>query len=123
MPVEIGLYSEMPSKFFGSGTASSLRPSASLVFLALCEHANRNESNTFKASDRALASETGLGTRTICDARKRLIEHGLISCSRENGQSFNYTIPSLSLKWIPLAQRPRLKRKPRALHASRAVSP
>lgn len=123
MPVEIGLYSEMPSKFFGSGTAASLGPSASLVFLALCEHANRNESNTFKASDRALASETGLGTRTIFDARKRLIEHGLISCSRENGQSFSYTIPSLSLKWIPLAQRPRLKRRPRALHASQTVSP
>jgi hypothetical protein len=123
MPVEIGPFSKVPSKFFGSGTASSLGASASLVFLALCEHANRNSSNTFKASDRALASETGLGTRTICDARKRLIEHDLISCSRENGQSFNYTIPTQSLEWVPLKQRLRAKRKPRAIHALRAAVP
>jgi hypothetical protein len=123
MPVEIGPYSKMPSKFFGSGTASKVGPSASLVFLALCEHANRDESNTFKASDKALASETGLGARTICDARKSLREHNLISVSRTEGQRYSYTIPKLSLQWIPLAERPRLKRKPRALHALRADIP
>lgn len=123
MPVDIGLYTAIPSKFFGSGTAASLGYSASLVFLALCEHANRNESNTFKASDKALASETGYGPRTICDARKTLIERGLICCTRPEGQSFNYTIPALSLKWVPLAERPRQKRKPRALHALKAGIP
>jgi len=123
MQVEIGPYSKMPSKFFGSGTASRLGASASLVFLALCEHANRDGSNTFKASDRALASETGLGPRTICNARKKLIESSLISCIRENGQSFTYTILAQALKWTPLNERLRPKKKPRAIHASRAVSP
>lgn len=123
MPVEIGLYTQIPSKLFGSGTAARIGPSASLVFVALCEHANRDESNTFKASDRALASETGLGHRTICDARKRLGEHGLISFSRREGESYTYTIPKVSLEWIPLADRPRQKRKPRALHALRTGTP
>lgn len=123
MSVEIGLYTEIPSKFFGSGTAARLGPTASLVFLALCEHANRHESNTFKASDKALAADTGYGPRTICDARKRLIEHGLISCMRPEGQSFEYTIPAFTLKWKPLAQRLRAKRKPRALHSSTVPKP
>ena len=123
MPVEIGPYSKIPSKFFGSGTAANLKPSAALLFLALCEQANRHNSNTFKASDKALASETGLGTRTICDARKRLAERGLITCSRQMGQSYEYTIPKLSLQWVPLAERLRPKQKPRANHASLAAQP
>ncbi len=121
--VDLGPYTQIPNKFFGSGTAANLGSSASLVYLALCEHANRESSNTFKASDRALASETGLGTRTICDARKRLCERGLISLSRPEGQSYSYTICKLSLEWLPLAQRPRPKRKPRANHSQRANSP
>ena len=116
--VDVGPYTKIPNKFFGSGTAAKLGCSASLVFLALCEHANRESSNTFKASDRALASETGLGTRTICDARKRLQEYGLISTSRPEGQSYSYTLPKLSLRWVPLVERPRNKRKPRAIYAN-----
>jgi hypothetical protein len=117
--VEIGRYSKMPRMFFGSGKASSLGPSAALVFLALCEHANRNNSNTFKASDRALASDTGLGTRTICDARKRLEEFALISCSAQKGQSFVYTLLNYLFEWIRLEERPRKRRKPRANQANR----
>jgi|ERR1035437_5572652 hypothetical protein len=120
--VDIGPYSKIPNKFFGSGTAAKLGKTASLLFLALCEHANRVSSNTFKVSDRALASETGLGTRTICDARKRLNEYGLISNSRSEGQSYNYTLPKLLLQWVPLEKRPRIKRKPRAIYAQRTGS-
>jgi len=97
---------------------ATVGPPASLVFLALCEHANRHESNTFKASDKALASETGYSPRTICDARKRLAERGLISCSRKEGQSYSYTLPACSFDWVRLEERHRQKRKPRALHAS-----
>lgn len=121
MPVEIGGFTKIPNKFFGSGTARMLKPSASLLYVALCEHANRDGKNTFKTSDNALASETTLSTRTICDARKRLIEKGLISCTREKGQSYFYTILSPSLKWVPLAERRRVKLKPRALHAPRTA--
>jgi hypothetical protein len=123
MTVEIGPYSKMPNKFFSSGTASTLGPAASLVLLALCEHANRDGENTFKASDKALASETGYSPRKICDARKRLIELGLISCSRQEGQGFEYTLPPYSFNWVRLENRLRRKRKPRALYSSRAAPP
>ncbi|MGB9152018.1 MAG: hypothetical protein WCD70_02910 [Alphaproteobacteria bacterium] len=122
MTVEIGPFFKMPNKFFGSGTAQKLGPSGSLLFTALHEHANREGANTFKASDKALASETTLSTRTICDARKKLVENNLIACSRENGQSFTYTLSPLTLEWLPLADRPRLKRRPRAIHAARMAT-
>jgi hypothetical protein len=119
---ELGPWSKIPSKFFGSGTAAILGPSASLCYLGLCEHANRNSSNEFKASDRALASETGLSTRTICNARKRLIEKRLICCERGNGESFTYTLLKQAFKWVSLAERPRQKRRPRSIHALRSTS-
>jgi hypothetical protein len=123
MPVEIGPFSKMPSKFFGSSMAASLGPAASLFFLALCEHANRHEENQFKASDRALASETGYSPRKICDARKRLTERGLIFCSRQEGRSFEYTLPVYSFNWVKLENRLRKKHKARALYGSRAAIP
>ena len=123
MPVEIGPYSKIPCKFFSSGMASNLGPAASLVFLALCEHANRHGDNSFKASDKALASETGYSPRKICDARKRLIERRLISCSRQEGQSYVYTLTSYSFIWVQLEDRLRKKRKPRAISALRASQP
>ena len=118
--VELGPYTKIPNRFFGSGLAQRLGPSASLLYLALCEHANRESNNTFKGcSDKALASETGLSPRTLCDARKRLLENELISCSREKGQSFTYALFPLPIKWVRLEDRLRKKQKPRALHAAR----
>jgi hypothetical protein len=115
--VDIGPYTQIPNRFFGSGMAARLGPSAGYIYIALCEHANRTSSVTFKASDKALASETTIAPRTICNARKKLIEYGLISCKREKGQSHIYTLLKPSWEWMPLKERHRRKLKPRALHA------
>ena len=117
--VDIGLWAKFPNKFFGSGMARKVGASASVLYFALCENANREPSNTFKASDKALASETDLSPRTIRDARIKLIENGLISCSREPGQSFIYTLLHQKLQWLKRSERPRQKLKPRALAAAR----
>jgi hypothetical protein len=117
--VDIGPYTQIPNRFFGSGMAARLGPSAAFIYLALCDHANRNSSMSFKASDKALASETTIAPRTICNARKKLTEYGLISWKREKGQSYVYTLLKPSWEWKPLKERPRRKLKPRALHAFR----
>jgi hypothetical protein len=122
MPVEIGNFSKMPNQFFGSGCAAKLGPSPTVLFLALCEQANRNSANSFAVSDRALASDTGLGPRTICDARKCLLEEGLISCLRIKGRSFTYTLPKYEFRWTGIKDRPRGKRRPRALTSARIAS-
>jgi hypothetical protein len=120
--VDIGYFSEMPRYFFGSGCAAKLGTSTSLLFLALCEHANRNSSNSFAVSDLALASDTGLAPRTICEARKRLIEERLISCVRESGRSFTYTLSKYEFRWVGMKERPRMKRRARALHSMQPVT-
>lgn len=116
--VDIGQYTKIPNRFFSSGMAARLGPSAGYLYIALCDHANRHSSNSFKASDKALASDTSLASRTICDLRKKLTEYGIISWTREKGQSHVYTLLKPSLEWKPLKERHRRILKPRALHAS-----
>ena len=119
-PLDIGWWTKIPNKFFSSGMACKVGPSASLLYLALCENANRPQppTNTFKASDKALASETGLSPRTLRDVRIKLVENGLIDYRREPGQCYTYVLLPQKLKWIKLAERPRQKRKPRAMAVS-----
>ena len=118
----IGPFAKVPNRYFGSGMARKVGPSASLLYFALCEIANRDRdhTNTFKGSDKALASETGLSPRTIRNVRIKLLENGLVECRRENGQSYTYTLLPQELPWVPRADRPRQKRKPRAMAARRA---
>jgi len=119
--VNIGPFTQIPNRLFSSGMASTLKPSATLLYVALCDHANRHGNNTFKASDKALASDTTLSPRTICDARKKLIENELITCTREEGQSYVYTLPVPSLRWVPMAERPRTQLQPRAYYARKTT--
>ena len=120
--VDIGLFARFPNTFFGSGMARKLGPSASILYFALCENANRNRvpSNTFKASDKSLASETGLGPRTIRNIRTKLYENRLVEYSREPGERYTYTLLRQELKWLTRSERPRLKRRPRGNAALRA---
>ncbi len=67
--IQIGAFSKIPNKFFGSGTAARIGPSASIMFLALFEVANRKGASSFSISDRTLAADTGVATRTIVEAR------------------------------------------------------
>lgn len=120
MSVDIGPYTQIPNKLFGSGTAAILGPSATLLWVALCEHANRNSENTFSVSDKSLASDTTLSPRTICDARKVLRERGFLKAERQKGTSYSYTLLPCKLGWVPVKERLREKRKPRALHAKRS---
>lgn len=113
MPVRIGHFARFPNRFFGSGLAAKLGQSAALIYLCLCDHANREGDNTFRVSDRALAADTGIAQRTIINARKALIERDLIDCTRDPGRSYQYTVKTPSLNWKPQKERGRVKGKPR----------
>lgn len=122
MPVDIGpAFCKFPNKLFGSGVAAELGHVAALVYLALCECANRefpHSSNTFTVSDRSIAADTGYCPRLISSARRKLIAVGLVSCQREKGCSFVYTLIPQTFRSIPRKQRLRPKKKPRALHGT-----
>lgn len=115
--VEIGRFTMLPRMLFGSGMAAKLGQSATLLYVALWEHANRNSGNTFKASDSALASDTGLAPRTISGLRQKLLDNGLVEVSRKPGQSSLYTLLPQAFEWMQVDLRPRRKRNPRAYGA------
>jgi hypothetical protein len=117
--VEVGPWFKVPKGVFRGGTAGSMGPHATAVYVALCEHANRKSSNTFSVSDKALASDTGVAERTIREIRTALVEQELITCSRGKGQSYTYVLSAVPIDWVPIKSRPRRKRKPRALQAAR----
>jgi len=121
--LDIGLFARFPNKFFGSGLARKIGPSASVLYLALCETANRGNgrNNIFTARDKSLAWETGLSPRTIRNLRAKLIENGLVKLSQEPGQNYTYTLLRQELKWFKNAERPpRQKQRPRGMAARRA---
>ena len=64
MPVDIGLaFCKFPNRLFASGTAAKVGRVAALLYLALCECANREfpyASNTFSVSDGFAGSRHGL---------------------------------------------------------------
>jgi DNA-binding transcriptional MocR family regulator len=94
--------------------AADLGPTAALLYLALCDHANRAGGNKFKVSDRALAADTGIAERTILEARKAILARGLITYERQPGKSHEYTLIIPTLTWKAQKERPRQKKKPRA---------
>jgi len=112
-PDDIGPFTKIPNKLFSSGLASQLGSSATLVYVALCEHYNRDSENEFVASNKALASETGLSDGTINNARTKLVAAGLVQCSRGKGRSFTYSILRQNLSWKSLDSRLRVKLRPR----------
>lgn len=116
--VDLGPFTKIPNKLFGSGKAAALGPSATLLYVALCEQANRAANTVFSISDRSLAADTGLAARTICDARKRLQEQKMLSVTRQNGRSYSYSLFKCDLLWIQRTERQRPTRKPRAKYAT-----
>jgi hypothetical protein len=121
VPVDVGPYFMVPKAFFQSGRAARVGPSGIAIYTKLCEHANRKGQNTFRVSDKALADEAGVAERTIRDIRTKLEAEGLITRQREAGQSYTYTILRLPSEWVPTEDRPRKKRKQRAIHATRSA--
>lgn len=122
-PFDIGQFARFPNRFFGSGMARKLGSSAIVLYIALCEHANRSResSNTFEARDRDLAWETDLSPRTFRNARIKLLENDLVVYRHDPGQKYTYTLLRPELKWFKVAERlPRQKRKPRGMAAARA---
>lgn len=119
---DVGPYFRVPKGLFQNGIAPRLGASAVTVYAALCEHANRKGANVFSVGDRSLAADTGMGPRTIRDIRTKLRSEGLVSFVREAGNSYTYTLVPVQLAWVPVEDRPRQPKKPRALHAPKPVA-
>jgi hypothetical protein len=77
---------------FRSGLWAKLRPGAKDLYLFLMEESERLCTREITATDEQVRNMVGAASRTLCDARKKLQEHGLIWHKRTQGNKYKYSI-------------------------------
>ncbi|MGH9523019.1 MAG: hypothetical protein ACRD3E_10855 [Terriglobales bacterium] len=89
----------MLDKFFGvhpeiirSGVWKNLKPGAKDLFIYLMAESERCCTRELRRSDAQISATVGAAARTLCDARKKLGEFGLIAYRRGEGNKFTYVI-------------------------------
>jgi hypothetical protein len=89
-----------------SGLWASLRPGEKDLYVYLMEESERFCTLVLKRTDAEIQAAVGTASRTLCNARKRLQEHGLIECRSGDGNKYTYTIcDPVTHKPYPGAQR------------------
>src|SRR5271165_5794700 len=89
----------MLDSFFGlhphvvrSGLWAKMKPGEKDLYVYLMVESERCRTRLIKATDAAIQSLVGAAPRTLCNARKKLREYGLILYKAEQGNRYAYTI-------------------------------
>lgn len=89
----------MLNSFFGlhpyvvrSGLWARMKPGEKDLYVYLMEESERHRTRIIKATDAAIHELVGVAPRTLCNARKKLREYGLILYKAERGKRYAYTI-------------------------------
>ena len=89
----------MLDKFFGvhpfvirTGLWSRMNPGEQSLYIYLMVESERCCTREMKRSDHEITSLVGVAGRTLCNARKKLQEYGLVVCRRGEGNKYTYTI-------------------------------
>jgi hypothetical protein len=89
----------MLDSFFGvhpavirSGLWKRMRSGERDLYLFLMERSEGLRTRQLKFVDAEVRKAMGTAPRTLCDARKRLQEYGLVLCERKDGNKYLYTI-------------------------------
>src|SRR6476646_6914261 len=89
----------MIDSFFGvhpyvlrSGQWGKMKPGEKDLYLYLLEESERRCTREIAATDAQIRSLIGAASRTLCNARKKLTEYGLITCKSGQGNRYTYTI-------------------------------
>lgn len=93
------LVTVMIDKFFGvhpyvtrSGLWAKMKPGAKDLYIYLMAESERNCTREMKRTDAVITLAVGVSGRTLCNARKKLQEFGLILCKKGEGNKYNYVI-------------------------------
>jgi hypothetical protein len=93
------LLTVMIDSFFGihpwvirSGLWPKLKPGEVNLYIYLLEQSERFCTRQITATDAQIEKAVGTAPRTLCNARKKLQEHGLIHYERGQGNKYEYTI-------------------------------
>lgn len=89
----------MIDSFFGvhphvirSGLWAKMKPGEKDLYVYLMEQSEWAETRVLKRTDAHIRSRVGAAPRTLCNARKRLQEYGLVRYRRGDGNKYHYTI-------------------------------
>jgi hypothetical protein len=77
---------------FRSGLWPKMKPGEISLYLYVMHESERYRTRQLRRTDAQVREGTGVAARTLCDARKKLQEKGLLLCSKREGNKFIYTI-------------------------------
>jgi hypothetical protein len=89
----------MIDRFFGvhpdvlrAGHWRKMKPGEKDLLIYLMHESERYRSRVLRRRDSEITGLVGVSSRTLCNARKKLQERGLISYSRRQGDEHSYTV-------------------------------
>lgn len=84
-----------------SGVWAEMKPSEQSLYVCLLHESERCSTREIQRTDSSVCLLTGLSSRTLCNARKKLQERGLLVCRRAHGNIYIYTIcnPETGKPW------------------------
>ena len=91
----------VPQFVIRSGLWARMKPSEQSLYIALCHDSERYCTRELRRSDAEMLKLTGLSSRTLCNARKRLPELGLAHYHLQPGGKHVYTLlnPQTGVPW------------------------
>lgn len=92
MTVMIGSFFGVDPYIVRSGLWGRLKPGAIDLYIYLMEESERHCTRRLRITDADVRATVQIATRTLCDVRKQLQEHGLIRCERSQGNVYTYSI-------------------------------
>jgi len=88
----IGRFFGMPQELVRSGIWKQMRPGEKDLYTCLMHRSERYRNRRLTVSDEEVRGEVGAAARTLCNARKKLQERGLITYEREKGGRYTYEL-------------------------------
>lgn len=89
----------MIDRFFGvhpevvrSGVWASMKPGEQNLYIYLMAESERRCTRELETTDAGIEKLVGIAPRTLCNARKKLSERGLIKCHTQGGNKYQYII-------------------------------
>ncbi len=92
MTVMIGRFFGLPQELIRRGIWKQMKPGEIDLYTCLAHRSERNRNRKLMVSDAEVHEEVGTAARTLCNARKKLQERGLIKYERERGGRYTYEL-------------------------------
>jgi hypothetical protein len=81
----------VPQEIIRNGLFARMKPGEVNLYVYLAHESERYSSRRIKRTDAQITEGAGVASRTLCNARKKLQEYGLIQVAKADGNKYIYT--------------------------------